>query len=100
MPINTTADGNAFTVRARYDGACLGSLTRGGLVPRDRSAGSIGGLCRTITAGYYKAGLARIVGHLTDGYAATGILEIDIDEEDTYTEKGDGQDYHIGKLNT
>ena len=30
LPINTTADGCAFTVRARYDGACLKSLTGGG----------------------------------------------------------------------
>lgn len=30
IPINTTSDGCAFTVRARYDGACLKSLTGGG----------------------------------------------------------------------
>lgn len=30
LPINTTSDGCAFTVRARYDGACLKSLTGGG----------------------------------------------------------------------
>lgn len=30
MPINTTAEGCAFTIRARYDGACLKSLTGGG----------------------------------------------------------------------
>lgn len=30
LPINTTADGCAFTIRARYDGACLRSLTGGG----------------------------------------------------------------------
>lgn len=29
-PINVTSDGCAFTVRARYDGACLKSLTGGG----------------------------------------------------------------------
>jgi len=30
LPINTTYDGCAFTIRARYDGACLKSLTGGG----------------------------------------------------------------------
>lgn len=30
IPINTTSDGCAFTIRARYDGAGLTSLTGGG----------------------------------------------------------------------
>lgn len=30
IPINTTTDGCAHTIRARYDGACLKSLTGGG----------------------------------------------------------------------
>lgn len=30
IPINTTVDGCAYTIRARYDGACLKSLTGGG----------------------------------------------------------------------
>lgn len=33
IPINTTADGCAFTIRARYDGACLKSLTGGVYYP-------------------------------------------------------------------
>lgn len=30
LPINVTEEGCAFTIRARYDGACLKSLTSGG----------------------------------------------------------------------
>lgn len=30
IPINTTSDGLAYTIRARYDGACIKSLTGGG----------------------------------------------------------------------
>lgn len=30
IPINVTSEGCAFTIRARYDGACLKSLTGGG----------------------------------------------------------------------
>lgn len=36
LPINTTSDGCAFTVRARYDGACLKSLTGGADITRTR----------------------------------------------------------------
>ena len=30
IPINTTTDGYAFAIRARYNGACLSDLTGGG----------------------------------------------------------------------
>ena len=30
IPTNVTVDGCAYTIRARYDGACLESLTSGG----------------------------------------------------------------------
>lgn len=44
LPINTTADGCAFTIRARYDGACLRSLTGGGrILPEYRSSGDLVG---------------------------------------------------------
>lgn len=36
IPINTTTDGCAYTIRARYDGACLKSLTGGGHTSRTR----------------------------------------------------------------
>lgn len=73
IPINTTSDGCAFTVRARYDGACLKSLTGGGILPEH---GGIGGLARTLTARYYKTGVTNIIGHWDDGFATTGILEV------------------------
>ena len=38
---------------------------------------SIGGLARTLTARYYKTGSGNIIGHWDDGYATTGILEIE-----------------------
>lgn len=44
LPINTTSDGCAFTLRARYDGACLRSLTGGGwILPKYGSYGDIVG---------------------------------------------------------
>ena len=43
IPINTTADGCAFTIRARYDGACLKSLTGGRLLPEYGRAGDLAG---------------------------------------------------------
>lgn len=46
-----------------------------------------GGLARTLTARYYKTGASNILEHWTDGYATTGILEI----EDT---AGDEQGIH------
>ena len=30
IPTNVTTDGCAYTIRARYDGACLDTLTGGG----------------------------------------------------------------------
>ena len=37
VPLNTTADGCAFTIVARYDGrACLDGMTRGGGTTRPR----------------------------------------------------------------
>ena len=38
---------------------------------------SIGGLARTLTARYYKTGSLDIISHWDDGYATTGILEIE-----------------------
>lgn len=78
IPINTTADGCAFTIRARYDGACLNSLTGGRLLSEHWC---YGGLARTITARYYKTGSSNILEHWDDGYATTGILEI-MDDSD------------------
>lgn len=82
IPINTTSDGCAFTIRARYDGACLKSLTGGGTT-RTRELWRSGGLARTLTARYYKTGASNILEHWDDGYATTGILEIYGDVEDT-----------------
>lgn len=48
LPINTTADGCAFTVRARYDGACLKSLTGGGrILPEYGGLGGVVGYVNT-----------------------------------------------------
>ena len=35
---------------------------------------AMGGVCRTIKAGYYKMGVANFLFHQNDGYAATAIL--------------------------
>ena len=87
IPINTTTDGCAYTIRARYDGACLKSLTGGGILPEH---GGYGGLARTLTARYYKTGSSNILEHWDDGYATTGILEIMDDSDEGEGTSGDG----------
>lgn len=94
IPINTTADGCAYTIRARYDGACLKSLTGGGVLPEH---GGYGGLARTLTARYYKTGLSNILEHWDDGYATTGILEIMDDTDEGEGTSGDGHKFGFGR---
>lgn len=43
-PINVTANGCAFTIRTGYERhACLNGMTRGGLLPGNRSLGDVVG---------------------------------------------------------
>lgn len=75
IPINTTADGCSYAIKARYCTTSLANMMGGGRTLPVHWYN--GGMARTITARYYKTGASNILEHWDDGYATTGVIEIE-----------------------